>query len=33
MDLALGVKNIQTWAAQGLESWLFKLDTVTGRPL
>ncbi|MNO94676.1 putative deoxyribonuclease RhsC [compost metagenome] len=33
MDLALGVKNVQTWAAQGLESGLFKLDSITGRLL
>jgi RHS repeat-associated protein len=33
MDLALGVKNVQAWAAQGLESGLFKLDSITGRLL
>ncbi|WP_371855202.1 AHH domain-containing protein [Pseudomonas sp. Irchel s3h17] len=33
IDLALGVKNIQTWAAQGLEGGLFKLDSMTGRLL
>jgi RHS repeat-associated protein len=33
IDLALGVKNVQTWAAQGLEGGLFKLDAITGRLL
>ena len=33
IDLALGVKNVQTWASQGLEGGLFKLDSITGRLL
>nr|WP_195757157.1 RHS repeat-associated core domain-containing protein [Pseudomonas syringae] len=33
IDLALGVKNIQAWASQGLENGLFKIDTITGRLL
>ncbi|WP_216818506.1 AHH domain-containing protein, partial [Pseudomonas amygdali] len=33
IDLALGVKNIQTWASQGLENGLFKIDAITGRLL
>ncbi|MEE3936626.1 RHS repeat-associated core domain-containing protein [Pseudomonas viridiflava] len=33
MDLALGVKNIQSWASQGLENGIFKVDSITGRLL
>ncbi|RMV78024.1 Type IV secretion protein Rh [Pseudomonas amygdali pv. sesami] len=33
IDLALGVKNIQAWASQGLENGLFKIDAITGRLL
>ncbi|MBF7142708.1 AHH domain-containing protein [Pseudomonas sp. LY10J] len=33
IDLALGVKNIQHWASQGLEKGLFKVHSVTGRLL
>ncbi|SFO31626.1 RHS repeat-associated core domain-containing protein [Pseudomonas syringae] len=33
IDLALGVKNIQAWASQGLENGLFKIDDITGRLL
>lgn len=33
IDLALGVKNIQSWASQGLENGIFKVDSITGRLL
>ncbi|KJV35877.1 RHS repeat-associated core domain-containing protein [Pantoea sp. SM3] len=32
-QLALGVKNIQNWATNGLESGMFKIDSTTGRLL
>lgn len=32
-QLALGVKNIQNWAKNGLESGMFKIDSTTGRLL
>ncbi|MFJ4065893.1 RHS repeat-associated core domain-containing protein [Pseudomonas sp. NPDC089996] len=33
LDLALGIKHIQRWAASNLESGGFNIDTVTGRLL
>ena len=33
MDLVLGVKRIQQWAASNLESGGFKVDGITGRLL
>ncbi|MEE4928025.1 RHS repeat-associated core domain-containing protein, partial [Pseudomonas alliivorans] len=33
IDLALGVKNIQSWASQGLENGIFKVESITGRLL